>query len=163
MDSDKKTELENALEKAGSLLSRRMHSCRELRDKLFKRGFSKGNIERVIEKLLDSGFLNDEEYARQYARELRGKGQSRGRILSRLRQRGLDPEPASSALDEICGDHGEELDLARKAAEKKLKSLKREKDARKRREKIYRHLRTKGFSSTVVYSTMETLDVEKQA
>ena len=81
-----------AYEKGLDLLSRRSYSKKELYQKL-KLKYGDSASERAIEKLLYFGYLNDEEYARIYARYLyETKKYDIKRISMELKLKGIDRE-----------------------------------------------------------------------
>lgn len=81
-----------AYEKGLDLLTRRSYSKKELYQKL-KLKYGDPASERAIEKLLYFGYLNDEEYARIYARYLyETKKYDIKRIFMELKLKGIDRE-----------------------------------------------------------------------
>lgn len=81
-----------AYEKGLDLLTRRSYSKKELYQKL-KLKYGDPASERAIEKLLYFGYLNDEEYARIYARYLyETKKYDIKRISMELKLKGIDRE-----------------------------------------------------------------------
>ena len=81
-----------AYEKGLDFLSRRSYSRKELYQKL-KLKYGETASERAIEKLLYFGYLNDEEYARIYAKHLyETKKYDIKRISMELKLKGIDRE-----------------------------------------------------------------------
>ena len=140
------------LKKAYDLLSRRAHSTQELRDKLYKREFFKRDIETVIAECERLGLLNDELFANDYAAELSGQGKGRFKIKMKLRGKGLSEEYIEQALGKM-GDC--ELENAEQALNRKLRTLVNEADINKRRQKAYRFLAYRGFSSDIITKIMD--------
>ncbi|MBR3186164.1 MAG: regulatory protein RecX [Oscillospiraceae bacterium] len=102
-------------QKALELLSRRPHSCRELKDKLLRRGVSEEDAEDCVQWLSDRGFLDDEEYAGAVARHYAAKGYGAGRVRSELQRRGIDRELAADTLSDLPDNAGKiDAFLARK-------------------------------------------------
>lgn len=136
------------------LLSRRNHTEHELRQKLRQRGFESEIIARVISECKRFNYINDEETARIYLRELRSKGRGIRGIRFEMKKKGIRDDIIDTALDE---NHSaaDELESAAKAFQKKFISLNREKDIRKKREKIFRFLLLRGFSASVIAEIME--------
>ncbi len=96
---------------AVSLLSRRDHSEKELRDKLSLKGYRKGTDE-AIDKLRDSGYVSDERFARLYVRELQTfKKYGKRRIEQELYRKGIDREIIREVLDETDFDEDELVNL----------------------------------------------------
>ncbi len=96
---------------AVSLLARRDHSERELKDKLLLKGYKEGADE-AIEKLKVGGYVSDERFARLYARELRLlKKYGRKRIEQELFRKGIDRDIISEVLSETEFDEDELVSL----------------------------------------------------
>lgn len=82
----------------------RDHSEKEMRTKLLRK-FDKNAVDDAVEKLLDLGLINDERYARLYARDLfEYKKYGRQRIKSELYRKGIASEVSNIVLDEIFED-----------------------------------------------------------
>jgi regulatory protein len=143
------------LKKAFDLLSRRAHSTQELRDKLYKREFSKSDIDTVITECERLGLLNDELFANDYAAELSGQGKGRFKVKMKLRNKGLSEDNIEKALEKI-GDC--EQENAENALNRKLRSLMNEEDINKRRQKAYRFLAYRGFSSDIITKLMDNTE-----
>jgi len=138
--------------KAFDLLARRAHSTKELRDKLYKRKYSKRDIDTVIAECERLGFLDDELFAADYAAELSGQGKGPFKIKMKLRDKGLPEDSIAKAMEKITG--GEE-ENAGQALRGKLRSLIHEEDINKRRQKAYRFLAYRGFSSDIIAKIMD--------
>ena len=92
---------------AVSLLARRDHSEKELMEKLSRKGYTEG-AEVAVEKLRNSGYVNDERFARLYVRELRSlKKYGKRRIEQELYRKGIDRDIISEVLDETDFDENE--------------------------------------------------------
>lgn len=142
----------DALKKAYDLLARRAHSTQELRNKLYKRKFSKKDIETVISECKRLGFLNDEQFAADYASELSGQGKGPFRIKMKLREKGLSETAIEEALDKLT--FGEE-ESAEQVLKEKLRSFANEPDLNRRRQKACRFLAYRGFSADVISRLLE--------
>lgn len=146
----------SALEKAMDLLAMRPLSTGELRKKLSGYGsYSAEEISDVIETCCKRGYLNDGLLASDAAQYLNGCGKGRRMIRQKLRARGLGEEEVVRALDEISPE--DEYAAAQSAAEGKLRLLVREKDPRKKREKLFRFLISRGFSPELTNKTVGEL------
>ncbi|MCK4982192.1 MAG: regulatory protein RecX [Victivallaceae bacterium] len=143
------------LKKAFDLLSRRAHSTQELRNKLYKRKFSKRDIETVIAECERLNFLDDELFADNYAAELSGQGKGRFKIKMKLRDKGLSEAHIEQALKKP-GDC--EQENAEQALKGKLRTLIHEDDINKRRQKAYRFLAYRGFSSDIITKLMDNTE-----
>lgn len=148
----------DALKKAYDLLARRAHSSQELRNKLYKRKFPKQDIEIVISECRRLGFLNDEQFADDYASELSSQGKGPFKIKMKLREKGLSEDHIEQAMNKITGEE----ESARQALKEKLRSLINEPDMNKRRQKACRFLAYRGFSSDTITKLLENTPELKQ-
>src|SRR5574340_1043800 len=97
-----------AEERAYRILARRAHSERELREKLKTGGFSEPLVNEVIEKCRELGYLNDENFARQRARDLAvNRLAGDRRIAFDLRERGISEELSRQAIEEARAEISE--------------------------------------------------------
>lgn len=89
----------SAWEVAVDCLSRRALTHYELETRLEKKGFESTDIDRVLTKLEEFGYLNDQELALTYSKS-RLKRYSRRRVLHDLQNRGVVPQLIEQALGE---------------------------------------------------------------
>ena len=94
-----------ATEKALYLLEHRSHSKRELTEKIARTAASREAAEAAADHMEELGLLNDESFARDYARELfsRKKFGSR-RVRMELSLKGID----SALIDELLAEYADE-------------------------------------------------------
>lgn len=90
---------EAARKKALSLLERRDYGSAELAAKLVEKGASPSDAEAAVARMVEYGFVNDENYAAMVARHYAAKGYGAARIREELRRRRLDRELWDAALD----------------------------------------------------------------
>ncbi|CAN2039987.1 Regulatory protein RecX [Candidatus Magnetomoraceae bacterium gMMP-15] len=154
---DKNKEYNKAMNTAVRLLSYRNHTEYEISQKLKQRGFDIEIISQIISECQRLKYINDEEYAGLYIEELKAKGYGTYRIRLSLKKKGIISEQINKFLSEHLSEI-DEIEIARKAMQKKLKSLSREKDLKKRKEKIYRFLYSRGFSGSVISKLLRKKD-----
>ncbi|MBW7956751.1 MAG: regulatory protein RecX [Deltaproteobacteria bacterium] len=141
---------QDAVQAAFRLLSVRQRSVRELELKLLQKGFDGDAVGKTIEYLLKAGLLDDERFARSLAESRsRHKAWGPARIARDLASRGLDESAVKSAL---AGCAPEE-DSALEAYRRWLKRNSRETGPRAR-EKAFRHLRARGFSTAAIMKAL---------
>jgi regulatory protein len=138
-----------ALDSAFRILTRRDHTRKELRVKLRQKGFDRAAIERALARCRELGYLDDAKTATIIAGHLAESGYGPLRVRQTLGQKGLDDALVEQALAR-CGDEETQVLSARRMLEKKGSRLSRETDPWKRRQKAYRFLVGRGFSSTVI-------------
>ena len=91
-DGNPQDEAARVRKKALDLLARREHSCRELRDKLVRKGFPAPLAGHTVEALAAEDLISDTRYAESWLRHRRQKGYGPVRIRQELREKGVDPE-----------------------------------------------------------------------
>ena len=117
-----------AKEKALWLISYRSHSKKELKDKI-RRTCDDSAAEKAVERMEELGLVNDEEYARQFARKLLlQKKMARRTAMLEMSRKGIDKETAEAALDEVDVDYRENI---RYIIEKKYRDIGDEKIKRR--------------------------------
>ena len=90
-----------AKEKALWLISYRSHSKKELFDKL-KRSFDEASAQKAVDRMEELGLINDEEFAKLYARKLvNGKKMSVKAAEFELYRKGIDKVTAEQVLGEL--------------------------------------------------------------
>ena len=142
-------------------LSYKARTEMEVERKLREKGFGEIAIAEAVTRLGELGYLDDEAYARAYARaRLSGRGHGPTRIRADLRKRGV----ANGLIDRVLEDvvePDELLEQARRHAQKRWPRLQREEDPYKRRKKLGDYLRRRGFSFDLIRRVIEELDAEE--
>ena len=151
-----------ALNSALRILARREHSVAELTQKLALRGYASDVVQRVITECLRLNYLDDQRVAQQVLARMKRKGFGIHRVRSELLKKGL---PGAEPGDDpgASMSPAEEQLVARRVAMKKRESLKRDPDSKKRKLRLQRFLRSRGFSDSVVIEVVTGLDREADA
>ena len=140
-----------AKEKALWLISYRSHSKKELFDKL-KRSFDEESAQKAVDRMEELGLINDEEFAKLYARKLvNGKKMSVKAAEFQLYRKGIDKITAEQVLGEL------EYDPQTQIIEfitKKYKNIQDEKIKRR----AVAALQRKGYSWEEIRQAIESLD-----
>lgn len=115
-------------------------------------------IEDVVAQLYELNYLDDEAYARDYARNrFSSKQYGPDRIERELVKRGIDRHIAEETVADLFADR-DVTAAAREHAEKRWARLADEDDPRRRKQKLYRYLRRRGFSSGTIYPILDELE-----
>lgn len=145
-----------ALNSALRILSHRDHSTVELAQKLMRRGHDEDVVRRVIIECRRLNYLDDRRALRQVLDGMKRKGFGIHRIRHELLKRGLAGDGSEcGSVDSIPLE--EERSVACRVALKKWKSLQREQEPGRRRLRLVRFLRSRGFSDEVIYNVMATI------
>lgn len=135
----------NAKEYALKLLSIRMRSVKELREKLKEKRFDENEIEAVLEDLKNVGLLDDREFARAFYESRKRKLKSDFLVRIELLKKGIDEEIIEEVLS---GDRAEDI------KEKMKEMLKDSPDDIKRKRKVYQYFRRRGYTHSFVMEIM---------
>lgn len=168
------------------LLSFRARSVTEMERRLRKKEFDDSVVAEVVAWLLDLGYLDDREFARQFLDErLRRRPRGPFALVRELQKRGVDRGTAEEVLDALMTERGiDETDLARDTARRWLSRQSRgvvtlltsgtstdsglaagsagsgessREDFLKARKRLYGHLERKGFSRGVIREVVEAV------
>lgn len=154
-------------------LGRRMHTTHEIRAALSRRDFGDDVIGSVLGELGRQGYIDDLHFARIWVTS-RSTHQLHGRLrlLRDLRQKGIPDEIAESVIRDALPDD-EEVAIAIKAAEKKLRAMRSvgrsigraagRATGAKGRDALYRHLRYRGFTTRVISLAMAGFTFEEDS
>lgn len=140
------------LSAATRVLTYRPRSEFELRERLYKRGFSEDSIEAAITRLKNQGFVDDVAFAR-FWKENRELFSPRSQWLTglELRKKGV----AEDVIDEVVRDTDDD-DSAYRAAQKKAHRLPLS-DYETFRRRLGEFLKRRGFSYDVIRRTVRRL------
>lgn len=141
---------QHTFQRAIKLLTAKSRSIAELRGLLLQgRGATKGDVEEVISRLRDYGYLDDERFALGYASaRVRQRPVGRRRLKQDLALKKVSPETAAEALDLIYAE-GAESELIDRAIEKRTRVRGRPKN-RDEAKRLFDHLLRQGFPFELV-------------
>lgn len=152
-DSERRLALDAAL----SRLDRRAHSEKELRRKL-SGNFSGRSIDWAMDELKRLGFIDDAAFAARFAESKSFCGWGPFKIRVELRRRGVEQSIIDGCLGEM--DESAVSAVASVVFERKMKSLTRETDIRKRRAKLFRFMLGRGFPAETISRLWDGLGAE---
>jgi len=139
------------------LLAARQRSVEELRARLLSgRGATKANVDEVIARLREYGYLDDAKFAQSYASvRLRERALGRRRLERDLSLKKVDKQTASAALDEVFESTPEE-ELIERAIAKRIR-LRGKPQTREEAKKLFDHLLRQGFAFELVSERVRRL------
>lgn len=150
------SDIRRAKEKALWLISYRDYSKKEIYDKLIK-DYSETAVENCIERLSELNLIDDEKFARKYAKDLfEIKKLSKSAVIYKLRQKGIDSELASEIAQELKPD--EENVLSDLLNRKYFRSMFDEKG----RKRVIGALQRAGYSYSSIKSAISCFDEENE-
>jgi regulatory protein len=151
---------ERVFQRAAKLLAAKQRSVAELREKLSTtRGATKANVEEVIARLSEYGYLDDAKFAESYASlRLRERPIGRRRLERDLWLKKVDKKTAETALDEVF-ESTPEANLIDRAIAKRVR-LRGKPKTREDAKKLFDHLLRQGFDFELVSEKVRALAKE---
>ncbi|MDO9559431.1 MAG: regulatory protein RecX [Syntrophales bacterium] len=144
-------EYEKGLQKAYRLLAVRARSEKELRTKLKEKKFDDQVADRIIARLYELSYLDDEAFARQWARRMAvDKLSGNRRIGISLQEKGVDRATCEQVLAEIRQDVPER-EAIRQVIRKKLRGGKLQRQDGRGKRSLAQHLLGRGFTPDLIY------------
>lgn len=151
--------ISKAYNKALDYLSYQLRTEKEIIQYLQKHEFTDLQIEPVLQRLRNQGYINDLEYAKSYVRTI-AKTSDKGPtvITQNLRKKGVLENDIETALEEFSFE--DQLQNTIKIAQKLARKYHRE-AFKTLIQKIKNGLFVKGFSSEIITETINQLNLEK--
>jgi regulatory protein len=146
-----------AYNKAAFLCSRSEKCSSEIQEKLKLWGLSAEESESVIGKLIEEKYLDDERFARAYAKDkFRFNRWGRQKIDFMLQSKRISPEIVKLALEEIENEgYVNELQKLLTDKEKTIKA----KDQYDKRNKLMRFAMGRGFETDQIYKVLKEMGI----
>lgn len=95
-------DIKRAKDRAMIILSYRVHSKKELCDKLIAKEFDPDTAEIAVSELEESGFISDYDFALTYAESLIKRNYGISQIKFKLQQKGIESAVIADICDELC-------------------------------------------------------------
>jgi len=136
---------ERTMKRAFNLLSAKPRSLAELRERLMEKAWAESEVvERAIARLQELGYLNDQQYAEQFATSrLTIKPIGRSRLRRDLQRKKLSTTVINQAVESVYESHDEEA-LIDQAIAKRTR-LRGKPTTREESKKLMDHLLRQGF------------------
>ena len=126
----------------------------EVRSKLIELGIFGDDLEDIIADLISENFLNEERFARSFARgKFRMKQWGKTRIRQELQMRKVSDYCLRKAMEEI--PQQEYLEALRTLIEKKMANLPQGKSDFEKKSKLAQYAIQRGFETDLVWSMLE--------
>lgn len=154
MDNIDKTREDEAYEALIKYLSAAPRSEKECKDKLYTKGFHRGEVDFAIEKAAHYGFIDDEQYARSFINYNLKKFGGKKLAYKLTFEKGVNKDIVDKIFDELVSeDDQKELCKSYAAAYIARRKISDKTDAGK----VSAYLYQKGFDYGVINSVMATL------
>lgn len=148
---------QRTFDRAVNLLAYKPRSITELRERLFEKDWTnRAIIEEVIEKLEGYGYVNDAQFAQDFAAsKLRQKPVGKRVLKQKLTLKKLDKETVEAAIEKAF-EETPETEIIELAIAKRLR-LKGKPETREDTKKFYDFLLRQGFSYDLVSNKMREI------
>lgn len=149
------------MERAVRLLAAKPRSVGELRQRLLEKNWTNEEIvEGVLQRLEEYKFVNDEQFAHDFAAsKLRQKPQGKRKLKQTLANKQLDKETVENALEQVY-EETPESDLVAEAIEKRIRAKGIPKD-RDETKKFFDYLMRQGFAYDLIRDKMREIVKEQ--
>lgn len=148
--------LESARDRAYAFLAHKPRTKEEVRRRLRREDVEEFVIEDVLARLEERGYVDDAEYAGEYARQRSERGYGPYRVRHDLRERGVAEELIDRAIETVF-DREELARTVRELAENRWDRLHREDDPRRRRKKVHDYLARRGFPYELISDSLREI------
>lgn len=142
------------------LLGRRDRSVGEIQNKMREKKFEEDEIEKTIRHLRKLNFLDDAKFAKHFiSNQISIKPLGKYQLKQKLKRKFVPDEIIETAISDIGPDR--EIELAKEAAVKWQKrqnyelGIMNHGEQQKNREKLARHLMSRGFDWEIVKNVIE--------
>lgn len=145
---------------AFNLLSYRERSYNELKERLLKKGYKNDLVKEVMERLKKLNYINDERFTRKWVKD-RLKNNPRGSLLIKkeLQKKGIKYELSEKIIRDFIDDKTEEK-MGILLAKKWIKKHPNSQDKNKYLLKLKRYLGNKGFSKSIIYNIIKSIELD---
>lgn len=136
-------------------LSRREHSCLELRQKLARKGYESSLIEAVLTQLQAENLLNEERFIEDFIHSRKQKGFGPLKIEQELRERGIEEQWIK---EKLAPQDSQWVELAYQARQKRFGHLSSQESSEQAKQ--IRFLQSRGFSYSQIKAALSLSDEE---
>ncbi len=135
-------------------LTQRAYTRHQLEEYLARKNADSEVVSKVLDRFSEVGLIDDAEYAAEFVRARRAvKGSGPSVLRMELKKRGISEELILKAVEDRTG---EDIDVAREIAQRKLHSLSRF-DAATQNRRLVSFLVRRGYSPSLAYGLAREL------
>ncbi len=151
----KKTE-DSAFLSMSSLCARKEYSSYEIMQKIMKFSLSQDSLERVLQRLIDEGFINEERYCRAFVRDkIRFNKWGRRKIEQALWAKHVNSDISNRVLDEVEDKEYEEILIPLLNSKRKATKAKSDYELNG---KLIRFALGRGFDMDIIRKCLDNID-----
>ncbi|MEX0843739.1 MAG: RecX family transcriptional regulator, partial [Balneolaceae bacterium] len=138
------------------ILSRRDHSRKELKDKAYKKGYSGGFVDEILDEFEQKEYIDDYKFAQKYAADkFEFNDWGPYKIRTNLFKKGISKPVVEECIHSVYGDEAIKESML-SLVQKKQKRYLREPEE-KWRKKLFDFLMRKGYDSENILKYMDEL------
>ena len=143
----------------------RAHTELEVKRKLLKKSYPVKIIDKAISKAVSFGILSDRTFAFLFVEEKLLAGNGRQKIRAEMMKRGVDKGLIKEAFEHFESSESEEREneILFELAKRKWRSLERESDRLKRKQKFLSFLANRGFTAEQAYRAYDHCNDQPEA
>lgn len=148
-------EFSKAFDKALRYVSFKRRTKSQIEKKMIELGYDENTVEKVIYKLNEFKYLDDEQYAEDYIKDRINMRPSGKRLIAmELKNKGINE---NIIIEKIEATEIDEYGMAYALAQKKVTRI--QKLDRKELQKIYAFLMRKGFASDIIMRVLREISI----
>ena len=137
---------DKALHEGLMMLNRRPRSVQQLALKLRHKGHTNSVIDRVTDRLVELGILNDHTFGQMLIRDTQARKPAGARLLrSKLLQHGVADQTIDRLIEESTIPHDETIEQAKKLVLKSLRTTRRTQEPHVLKRRLWSMLTRRGF------------------
>jgi regulatory protein len=141
-----------------NLLSRRDHSEAELRRKLSPKGFSAEELDTVMTRLRNAGYLDDRRFAHSFAEAAIRNGRGYGfRLRMDLSRRGIQDEIIEDTLATL-GTEYDEIATLSELMVRKFKGFDPQRADERQKRRVISYFQRRGFSLAAIVRVFRDME-----
>lgn len=141
-----------------ALCARREYCCADISEKLRKKGVTSEEVEALVDRLIDEGYINEGRYARAFVHDKTlYNGWGRIKTAQQLRAKGICNAYINEAM--TCITEEQYAEVFHKVLQAKRRSIKGETDYEVR-QKLARSLIARGFEPSYVFNNLDLQDTD---
>jgi regulatory protein len=138
------------------ILSRRDHSRKELKDKAYKKGYSGGFIEEILDEFEQKEYIDDRKFAKKYAADkFEFNDWGPYKIRTQLFKKGISKSVVEQVVQDTFGNEAIKESMILLITKKKRRYQREPED--KRRKKVFDFLMRKGYDTENILKHMDKL------
>lgn len=147
---------ESAYQYALRLLTARDYSVARMRAKLCTRGIEEADVETVMRRLQQEGWLDERRYAERFAESALSAGRFYGpRLRLEMRRRGFEAGIISEVLENLLDDHDQAADIMM-VVNRRYPGLDFESASDREKRRVVGYLQRRGFGLSEIFRSLKT-------